>query len=50
MGTVGAVFAIEVSRLARSNQQWHRLLELHSNSRDRRGWYLRSPFLIPLFG
>jgi hypothetical protein len=42
MGTVGAVFAIEVSRLARSNQQWHRLLELHSNSRDRRGWYLRS--------
>lgn len=28
MGTVGAVFAIEVSRLARSNQQWHRLLEL----------------------
>ena len=28
MGTVGAVFAIEVSRLARSNQEWHRLLEL----------------------
>ncbi|MEM5390102.1 recombinase family protein [Paraburkholderia phymatum] len=28
MGQVGAVFALEVSRLARSNLDWHRLLEL----------------------
>src|SRR5579859_90276 len=28
MGQVGAVFAFEVSRLARSNLDWHRLLEL----------------------
>lgn len=28
MGNVGAVFALEVSRLARSNLDWHRLLEL----------------------
>src|SRR5258708_6828302 len=28
MGRVGAVFALEVSRLARSNVDWHRLLEL----------------------
>lgn len=28
MGHVGAVFALEVSRLARSNLDWHRLLEL----------------------
>jgi DNA invertase Pin-like site-specific DNA recombinase len=28
MGYVGAVFALEVSRLARSNLDWHRLLEL----------------------
>jgi DNA invertase Pin-like site-specific DNA recombinase len=28
MGLVGAVFALEVSRLARSNLDWHRLLEL----------------------
>src|SRR5260364_429600 len=28
MGRVGAVFALEVSRLARSNLDWHRLLEL----------------------
>src|SRR3989454_8233402 len=27
MGQVGAVFALEVSRLARSNLDWHRLLE-----------------------
>ncbi|HAU2961175.1 TPA: recombinase family protein, partial [Salmonella enterica subsp. diarizonae] len=27
-GNVGAVFALEVSRLARSNLDWHRLLEL----------------------
>src|ERR1700731_2292395 len=30
MGQVGAVFALEVSRLARSNLDWHRLLELCS--------------------
>jgi DNA invertase Pin-like site-specific DNA recombinase len=28
MGNVGAVFALEVFRLARSNLDWHRLLEL----------------------
>src|SRR5262250_3317565 len=28
MGKVGAVFALEASRLARSNADWHRLLEL----------------------
>jgi DNA invertase Pin-like site-specific DNA recombinase len=28
MGQVGAIFALEASRLARSNQDWHRLLEL----------------------
>ena len=28
LGQVGAVFALEVSRLARSNLDWHRLLEL----------------------
>jgi DNA invertase Pin-like site-specific DNA recombinase len=28
MGQVGAVFALEASRLARSNRDWHRLLEL----------------------
>jgi DNA invertase Pin-like site-specific DNA recombinase len=28
MGQVGAIFSLESSRLARSNQDWHRLLEL----------------------
>ncbi len=28
MGSVGAIFSLEASRLARSNQDWHRLLEL----------------------
>ena len=28
MGRVGAIFSLEASRLARSNQDWHRLLEL----------------------
>ncbi len=28
MGQVGAIFCLEASRLARSNQDWHRLLEL----------------------
>jgi DNA invertase Pin-like site-specific DNA recombinase len=27
MGQVGAIFSLEASRLARSNQDWHRLLE-----------------------
>ncbi len=27
MGQVGAIFALEASRLARSNKEWHRLLE-----------------------
>jgi DNA invertase Pin-like site-specific DNA recombinase len=30
MGRVGAIFCLEASRLARSNQDWHRLLELCS--------------------
>jgi hypothetical protein len=45
MGQVGAVFAFEASRLARSNADWHRLLELCAltrTPRDRRGWLLRS--------
>jgi hypothetical protein len=28
LGQVGAIFSLETSRLARSNQDWHRLLEL----------------------
>jgi DNA invertase Pin-like site-specific DNA recombinase len=28
MGQVGAIFSLEASRLARSNRDWHRLLEL----------------------
>jgi DNA invertase Pin-like site-specific DNA recombinase len=28
MGQVGAIFSLEASRLARANQDWHRLLEL----------------------
>jgi hypothetical protein len=28
VGQVGAIFSLEASRLARSNQDWHRLLEL----------------------
>ena len=28
MGQVGAIFCLEASRLARSNKDWHRLLEL----------------------
>jgi DNA invertase Pin-like site-specific DNA recombinase len=28
MGHVGAIFSLEASRLATSNQDWHRLLEL----------------------
>lgn len=28
MGNAGAIFSLEASRLARSNQDWHRLLEL----------------------
>src|SRR5205807_2434740 len=30
LGQVGAVFALEASRLARSNTDWHRLIELCS--------------------
>jgi DNA invertase Pin-like site-specific DNA recombinase len=30
MGQVGAIFSLEASRLARSNKDWHRLLELCS--------------------
>ena len=40
MGQVGAIFSLEASRLARSNQDWHRLLELCAitgHARDRRG-------------
>ncbi|WP_454829544.1 recombinase family protein [Paraburkholderia xenovorans] len=46
MGQVGAVFALEVSRLARSNLDWHRLLELcaltHTLVIDADGCYDRS--------
>ena len=46
MGQVGAVFALEVSRLARSNLDWHRLLELCALTRtlviDSDGCYDRS--------
>ena len=28
MGQIGAIFSLEASRLARSNKDWHRLLEL----------------------
>jgi len=44
MGQVGAVFALEVSRLARSNADWYRLLELCAltHTLDRRRWLLRS--------
>ena len=44
MGQVGAVFALEVSRLARSNLDWHRCWSCvrSPNSGDRRRWLLRS--------
>jgi hypothetical protein len=45
MGQVGAVLALEVSRLARSNLDWHRLLELCALTGtlvNRRRWLLRS--------
>ena len=43
MGQVGAVFAFEVSRLARSNLDWHRLLELRADGDfgHRCRWLLR---------
>lgn len=48
MGQVGAVFALEVSRLARSNLDWHRLLELCALTRtlviDEDGCYDPSDF------
>ena len=28
LGHVGAIFALEASRLARSNLEWHRLMEI----------------------
>ena len=28
LGRVGAIFALEASRLARSNLEWHRLIEI----------------------
>src|SRR5215467_3067569 len=42
MGQVGAIFSLESSRLARSNKDWHRLLELCQDIGVRRGWLLRS--------
>jgi DNA invertase Pin-like site-specific DNA recombinase len=46
MGQVGAVLALEVSRLARSNLDWHRLLELcaltHTLVIDSDGCYERT--------
>lgn len=42
---VGMIFGVEMSRLARSNKDWHQLLELcalfHTPLR-RSGWHLRS--------
>jgi len=44
MGQVGAIFSLEASRLARSNQDWHRLLELCAitNTLVIDGWLLQS--------
>src|SRR5262245_66158981 len=43
MGQVGAIFSLEASRLARSNKDWHRLLELCAITRtlviDEDGFY-----------
>src|ERR1700746_2342733 len=42
---VGAVFALEASRLSRSCSDWHRMLEicaLHRHFAHRRGWLLLS--------
>ena len=54
MGQVGAVFALEVSRLARSNLDWHRLLELCALTAtlviDEDGCYDPSDFNDGLFG
>jgi DNA invertase Pin-like site-specific DNA recombinase len=48
MGNVGAIFSLEASRLARSNQDWHRLLELCAITRtlvvDEDGCYDPSEF------
>jgi len=45
LGQVGAIFSLEASRLARSNQDWHRLLELcaitHTLVVDEDGCYNR---------
>ena len=56
MGHVGAIFSLEASRLARSNQDWHRLLELCAITGtlviDEDGIYNRScwcPYLL-VFG
>jgi hypothetical protein len=44
LGRVGAIFSLESSRLARSNKDWHRLLELRHNQDIgvRWRWVLRS--------
>ena len=45
MGQVGAIFSLEASRLARSNKDWHRLLELCAVTKTLvidGGWLLRS--------
>jgi DNA invertase Pin-like site-specific DNA recombinase len=48
MGQVGAIFSLEASRLARSNKDWHRLLELCAITRtlviDEDGCYDPSDF------
>jgi len=48
MGQVGAIFSLEASRLARSNKDWHRLLELCAITRtlviDEDGCYDPSEF------
>ena len=54
MGHVGATFSLEASRLARSNQDWHRLLERKRDFRcmlgeslrvDRNGAIRRAPIV-----
>jgi len=49
MGQVGAIFSLEASRLARSNQDWHRLLELCAVNRRANLTSDRRPILTPLF-
>ena len=48
LGRVGAIFALEASRLARSNLEWHRLIEICALTRtlviDEEGCYAPADF------